>query len=57
MFQMVQKTVAGRVPLVAGVGAASVKEAVKLSQEAERIGYEVVMVVAPYYCKPIQEGI
>lgn len=57
MFQVVQKTVAGRVPLVAGVGASSVKEAVKLSQEAERIGYEVVMVVAPYYCRPIQAGI
>jgi 4-hydroxy-tetrahydrodipicolinate synthase len=57
MFQVVQEKAAGRVPLVAGVGAASVKEAVNLSQAAERIGYEVVMVVAPYYCRPIQEGI
>ncbi len=57
MFQVVQKTVAGRVPLVAGVGAAPIKEVVRLSQEAERMGYEVVMVVAPYYCRPIQEGI
>ncbi len=57
MFQVVQETVAGRVPLVAGVGASSVKEAIKLSQEAERFGYDAVMVVAPYYCKPIQEGI
>ncbi|MCK5134209.1 MAG: dihydrodipicolinate synthase family protein [Bacteroidales bacterium] len=43
MFKVVKETAAGRVPLVAGVGAASVKEA--------------VMIVAPFYCRPIQEGI
>ena len=57
MYKVVKEAVAGRVPLVAGAGAASVKDAVKLSQEAEKLGYEVAMVVAPYYCKPSPEGI
>lgn len=57
MYKVVKEVVASRVPLVAGVGAASVQDAVKLSQEAEMLGYDVAMVVAPYYCKPSQEGI
>lgn len=57
MYKVVYDAVSDRVPLVAGAGAASVRDAVKLSQEAEKIGYKVVMVVAPYYCKPSSEGI
>jgi 4-hydroxy-tetrahydrodipicolinate synthase len=57
MYKVVHDTVSDRVPLVAGAGAASVKDAIKLCQEAEKIGYKVVMVVAPYYCKPNSEGI
>jgi 4-hydroxy-tetrahydrodipicolinate synthase len=57
MYKVVYDTVSGRVPLIAGVGAASIKDAVRLSQEAEKIGYNVAMVVAPYYCKPSSEGI
>ena len=57
MYKIVKEVVASRVPLVAGVGAASVQDAVKLSREAEKIGYDVVMVVSPYYCKPSNEGI
>lgn len=47
----------GRVPLVAGTGAASTREAIALSQKAEEMGYDAIMVVAPYYCRPTQEGI
>lgn len=57
MYKVVYDAVSDRVPLVAGVGAASARDAVKLSQEAEKIGYKVAMVVAPYYCKPSSEGI
>ena len=57
MYKAVKEAAAGRVPLVAGVGAASVQDAVKLSQEAEKLEYDVVMVLAPYYCKPSNEGI
>lgn len=57
LFKIVKNAVNGRVPLIAGTGAASTREAVKLTQEAEKLGYDVAMVVAPYYCKPSQEGI
>lgn len=57
MYKVVYDAVSDRVPLVAGVGVASVRDAVKLSHEAENIGYKVVMVVVPYYCKPSIEGI
>ncbi len=57
LFKVVKGAVKGRVPLVAGTGAASTRDAVKLTQEAEKLGYDAVMVVGPYYCKPSQEGI
>jgi 4-hydroxy-tetrahydrodipicolinate synthase len=53
----IHEHVAGRMPLVAGVGCASTIETVKLAKAAEKIGYETVMVVAPYYAKPNQSEI
>ena len=46
----------GRVPVVAGAGSNSTKEAVELSQQAEKDGADAVLVVTPYYNKPTQEG-
>ena len=57
LFKFVKKVVAGRRPLLAGTGAASTKETVSLTKKAEGLGYDAAMVVAPYYCKPTQEGI
>lgn len=57
LMRVVKEAVAGRCQLVAGTGAASTREAVMLTQAAEKLGYETCMVVAPYYCKPTQEGI
>lgn len=57
MFRFVKEQVNGRVMLMAGTGAASTREAIALTQAAEKLGYEIAMVVAPYYCKPNQEGI
>jgi 4-hydroxy-tetrahydrodipicolinate synthase len=47
----------GRVPVVAGAGSNSTKEAIELAQHAERAGAEAVLVVTPYYNKPTQEGL
>src|SRR5579884_2385150 len=58
--QVVERTVkraAGRVQVVAGTGSNSTREAVALSQHAERVGADAVMVVVPYYNRPTQEGL
>jgi 4-hydroxy-tetrahydrodipicolinate synthase len=47
---------AGRVPVIAGAGSNSTKEAVELAQHAEQAGADAVLVVTPYYNKPTQEG-
>jgi 4-hydroxy-tetrahydrodipicolinate synthase len=45
----------GRVPVVAGAGSNSTKEAVALARHAEKAGADAVLVVTPYYNKPTQE--
>ncbi|MFL6799015.1 MAG: 4-hydroxy-tetrahydrodipicolinate synthase [Xanthobacteraceae bacterium] len=47
----------GRVPVVAGAGSNSTKEAIALSEHAQEAGADAVLVVTPYYNKPTQEGL
>jgi 4-hydroxy-tetrahydrodipicolinate synthase len=47
----------GRVPVIAGAGSNSTKEAISLAQHAEKVGADAVLVVTPYYNKPTQEGL
>jgi 4-hydroxy-tetrahydrodipicolinate synthase len=47
----------GRVPVIAGAGSNSTKEAIDLAQHAEKAGADAVLVVTPYYNKPTQEGL
>ncbi len=46
----------GRVPVIAGAGSNSTREAIELAQHAEKAGANAVLVVTPYYNKPTQEG-
>src|SRR6188472_4006026 len=46
----------GKVPVIAGAGSNSTKEAVELAEHAEQAGANAVLVVTPYYNKPTQEG-
>jgi 4-hydroxy-tetrahydrodipicolinate synthase len=48
---------AGRVRVMAGAGTASTAGSVEQARDAERAGADAVMVVAPYYNKPTQEGL
>ncbi len=47
----------GRVPVIAGAGSNSTREAVELAKHAEKAGAAAVLVVTPYYNKPTQEGL
>ena len=49
--------VAGRVPVIAGTGANSTREAIELTQKAKTLGADACLLVAPYYNKPTQEGL
>jgi 4-hydroxy-tetrahydrodipicolinate synthase len=48
---------AGRVPIMAGCGANSTREAIELSEYAKKVGADCTLQVVPYYNKPTQEGI
>jgi 4-hydroxy-tetrahydrodipicolinate synthase len=48
---------AGRCQVVAGTGANATKEAIELTQAAEKVGATGTLQVVPYYNKPSQEGI
>src|SRR6476619_3468342 len=47
----------GRVPVIAGAGSNSTREAIELSRHAEKAGADAVLIVTPYYNKPTQEGL
>ncbi len=47
----------GRVPVIAGTGSNSTQEAVELTRLAHEAGADAMLVVAPYYNKPSQEGV
>jgi len=47
----------GRVPVIAGTGSNSTEEAVQLTKFSHDAGADAMLVVAPYYNKPSQEGL
>ncbi len=51
------ETVGGRVPVIAGTGSNSTAEAVELTRRAHEAGADAMLVVAPYYNKPSQDGL
>jgi 4-hydroxy-tetrahydrodipicolinate synthase len=48
---------AGRVKVVGGTGSNSTEEAIGLTQDAEKVGADGALIVAPYYNKPSPEGL
>lgn len=57
VIRCVVETSAGRVPVLAGTGSNSTSEAVELTRLAHEAGAHGMLVVAPYYNKPSQEGL
>jgi 4-hydroxy-tetrahydrodipicolinate synthase len=59
-MEVIRATIAaarGRVPVIAGTGSNSTHEAAELTRLAHAAGADAMLVVAPYYNKPSQEGV
>ncbi|MEX2444836.1 MAG: 4-hydroxy-tetrahydrodipicolinate synthase [Alkalispirochaeta sp.] len=54
VFELVHTEFCAEIPAIAGVGCASTIETIALAKKAEQIGFDTIMVVAPYYAKPNQ---
>jgi 4-hydroxy-tetrahydrodipicolinate synthase len=57
LFDHVVKVVNKRIPVIAGTGSNNTYASVELTKKAEQLGVDAIMVVAPYYNKPNQEGL
>jgi len=57
LIESAVKFAAGRVPVVAGAGGNSTKEAIELNRFAAKAGADYTLSVVPYYNKPTQEGL
>ncbi len=56
VIERVVKTVAGKVPVIAGAGSNSTAEAIDLTDFSKKVGADATLQVCPYYNKPTQEG-
>ena len=56
IIRVAVEQVARRVPVMAGAGGNSTREAIELSKYAKQVGADCTLSVVPYYNKPSQEG-
>ena len=57
LFAAVKEAVGGRGAVIAGTGTNDTAASIELSQEAERIGVDGLLLTVPYYNKPTQDGL
>jgi 4-hydroxy-tetrahydrodipicolinate synthase len=57
VFSMVAAMVAGKIPLVAGIGGNDTNEVLEGFKSFDLSGYDAILSVSPYYNKPNQHGI
>ena len=57
LFSFVAEKVNGRIPVIAGTGSNNTRESIALTKQAETCGVDGIMLVAPYYNRPSQEGL
>lgn len=56
LFRFAVEHAAGRCKIIAGTGSNETAHSVNLTRKAEEIGVDGILLVAPYYNKPNQEG-
>jgi 4-hydroxy-tetrahydrodipicolinate synthase len=57
LFSFVSEAVAGRLPLIAGIGGNDTQEVIAGFRKFTLKGYDAILCVGPYYNKPNQEGL
>jgi 4-hydroxy-tetrahydrodipicolinate synthase len=57
VVELCVSTARGRVPVIAGAGSNSTREAIELTRHAKEVGANAALSVTPYYNKPTQEGV
>lgn len=57
VIKHIVSVVAGRIPVIAGTGANSTKEAIEWTAAAKELGADACLLVSPYYNKPSQRGL
>ncbi len=57
LFRVIVEEVGGNATVVAGTGSYSTSSSIELTKAAEKVGVDGIMLVAPYYNKPSQEGL
>lgn len=57
LFQFAVRHAAGRSKVIAGTGSNDTAHSIELTQKAEQCGVDGILLVAPYYNKPNQEGL
>ena len=57
VIEFAVKKTAGRIPIIAGTGSNDTAHCVELSQEAQNLGADGLLIVTPYYNKCTQKGL
>ncbi|MBE0465470.1 MAG: dihydrodipicolinate synthase family protein [Halomonadaceae bacterium] len=55
LLNRVAECAKGRIPLMAGINATATADSLELGQYAKSIGFDALLVAAPYYCQPAQD--
>lgn len=56
-IELIVRTAAGRIPVIAGAGSNNTDESVRFMRFAKSVGADAALVVTPYYNKPTQRGL
>ena len=57
VIELASQVIENRVPFIPGTGSNNFEETSALSKFAEKLGVDAVMLIAPYYVRPSQEGL
>ncbi|KPV39842.1 4-hydroxy-tetrahydrodipicolinate synthase [Alicyclobacillus ferrooxydans] len=57
LFELTLRAADGQIPVIAGTASNDTRASIELSKEAEKLGVQGLLLVAPYYNRPSQDGL